>query len=140
MKTQKLFLASLIVPLTLLTSCSVEYRDTYIDLDAEGSDLKEQIKKVSSMSELQLLRDNALASIPQDPKNPITQAKIDLGKLLFHETGLALNPKKSEGANTYSCASCHLRKDNDLALDGHHWNYRVDRNCKADTSRISQVA
>ncbi|MFT5884899.1 MAG: cytochrome c peroxidase [Arcticibacterium sp.] len=47
------------------------------------------------------------ASIPQDPLNPLTKAKVELGKLLFHETGIAQNPKKGIGMNTYSCASCH---------------------------------
>ena len=33
-----------------------------------------------------------LNAIPQDPLNPITPAKIALGKLLYHETGLAIAP------------------------------------------------
>ncbi|MFT4594380.1 MAG: cytochrome c peroxidase [Bacteroidia bacterium] len=48
-----------------------------------------------------------LEDIPQDPNNPLTAAKVELGKLLFHETGLATNPKKEEGRFTYSCATCH---------------------------------
>lgn len=46
-------------------------------------------------------------AIPQDPKNPLTAAKVKLGKLLFHETALSLNPKTPGGLLTYSCASCH---------------------------------
>jgi cytochrome c peroxidase len=46
-------------------------------------------------------------SIPQDPRNPLTVEKVELGKLLFHETRLAGSPKFSEGLYTYSCASCH---------------------------------
>lgn len=46
--------------------------------------------------------------IPQDPLNPITNAKVELGKLLFHETGIALDPKyENDGMETFSCASCH---------------------------------
>ncbi|MEL6671156.1 MAG: cytochrome c peroxidase [Bacteroidota bacterium] len=48
-----------------------------------------------------------LAIIPQDPKNPLSAEKVALGKLLFHETGLARNPQNTEGMLTYSCASCH---------------------------------
>ena len=33
-----------------------------------------------------------LTAIPQDPKNPLTADKVNLGRLLFHETGLAPNP------------------------------------------------
>ncbi|HPN71945.1 MAG TPA: cytochrome-c peroxidase, partial [Saprospiraceae bacterium] len=44
----------------------------------------------------------------QDPHNPITQAKIDLGKLLFHETGLAQDSKLGACYETFSCSSCHI--------------------------------
>ena len=47
------------------------------------------------------------ASIPQDPKNPLTAEKVALGKLLFHETRLGTNPLQPEGLQTYSCATCH---------------------------------
>ena len=45
--------------------------------------------------------------IPQDPKNPITREKVDLGRLLFHETALGTKPELEMGEGTYSCASCH---------------------------------
>ena len=47
------------------------------------------------------------AHIPQDPKNPLTTSKVQLGQLLFHETRLGGNPKKITGIYTYSCATCH---------------------------------
>ncbi len=37
----------------------------------------------------------------------MTAAKVALGQLLFHETGMAVDPKLEEGRFTYSCASCH---------------------------------
>lgn len=48
------------------------------------------------------------ANIPQDPRNPLTKEKTELGQMLFHETGLALAPKHEFAAGTYSCASCHF--------------------------------
>jgi len=57
-----------------------------------------------------LPKSNNYASIPQDPKNPITREKVELGKLLFHETKLAIEPKYPEGKFTYSCSSCHHSK------------------------------
>jgi len=48
-----------------------------------------------------------LAALPQDPQNPLTPEKVALGKLLFHETGLATNPLHPASAGTYSCATCH---------------------------------
>lgn len=47
-------------------------------------------------------------SIPQDPNNPLTEEKVELGKMLFHETGLAVKPKDAVSLKTYSCASCHF--------------------------------
>ena len=48
-----------------------------------------------------------LAAIPQHPKNPLTQQKVSLGRMLFHETALGLNAEEESGMGTYSCASCH---------------------------------
>lgn len=47
-------------------------------------------------------------NIPQDPQNPITREKVMLGRMLFHETGLALAAMQDIGKDTYSCASCHF--------------------------------
>lgn len=49
-----------------------------------------------------------LSEIPQDPKNPLTREKVELGKMLFFETGLALEPFHDENKETYSCSSCHV--------------------------------
>jgi cytochrome c peroxidase len=48
-----------------------------------------------------------LEDVPEDPLNPLNPSKVALGKMLFHETGLATHPKKEENLYTYSCASCH---------------------------------
>ena len=48
------------------------------------------------------------ASIPQDPLNPITKEKVDLGQLLYHETALGTAPEQMIGIQSYSCASCHF--------------------------------
>ena len=50
-----------------------------------------------------------LAALPnQGEKNPVTQAKVELGRMLFFETGLALENKYPTAKNTYSCSSCHI--------------------------------
>lgn len=45
-------------------------------------------------------------NIPQDPLNPLTDAKVKVGKLIYHDPAFA-----TEGvalrAKTWSCASCH---------------------------------
>jgi len=47
-------------------------------------------------------------TIPQDPNNQLTTTKVELGKMLFHETGLGVKPKDAVSLQTYSCASCHF--------------------------------
>jgi cytochrome c peroxidase len=47
-------------------------------------------------------------NIPQDPANPLNQIKVELGKFLFFETGLALDPLYDIAMESYSCASCHI--------------------------------
>lgn len=88
---------------TLLGSCS-EQAD---DLDTQ---LFETLDKASSgvgVSSFILPASNDFNSIPQDPGNPLTDAKVNLGGMLFHETALGINPKKMICFKTYSCASCH---------------------------------
>lgn len=46
-------------------------------------------------------------AIPSDLNNPITAEKVELGKMLYHETMIAKNANMDDGMNTYSCASCH---------------------------------
>ncbi|MBK9013721.1 MAG: hypothetical protein IPM82_06330 [Saprospiraceae bacterium] len=49
------------------------------------------------------------ANLPnQDVKNPVTKAKVELGKMLFFETGLALLPTYPVSKSAYSCSSCHV--------------------------------
>ncbi|MDX1940198.1 MAG: cytochrome c peroxidase [Saprospiraceae bacterium] len=49
------------------------------------------------------------ASFPnQDPKNPVTAKKVELGKMLFFETGLGLENKYASSKEGFSCASCHI--------------------------------
>ena len=55
-----------------------------------------------------LRNSNDYVYIPQDPKNPLSENKVRLGKMLFHESGLGINPEKDIHKNTYSCASCHF--------------------------------
>lgn len=47
------------------------------------------------------------ASIPQDPKNPLTAEKVLLGQMLFHETQISTAGQNGELNGTWSCASCH---------------------------------
>ncbi len=48
----------------------------------------------------------------QDSKNPVTKEKVELGNLLFFETGIGISPKKDISMTTYSCSSCHIPEKN----------------------------
>ena len=45
-------------------------------------------------------------AIPQDPNNSITAAKVELGKMLFHDNRFALNGF-SDQSPSWSCSTCH---------------------------------
>ncbi len=52
---------------------------------------------------------NDYTNLPnQDVKNPITASKVQLGKLLFFETGIGLQPKYPVSMQAYSCSTCHI--------------------------------
>ena len=105
MKTQIKINYLLIITLILFNSCSSD--DKYEPQPVQ-SELEERIVELfGSTASLILPLETNLSEIPSDPNNPITQAKVELGRFLFHETGLAKNPNMEEGMNMYSCASCH---------------------------------
>jgi cytochrome c peroxidase len=92
----------------LLSACKKDEENPINTLDSE---LEEALKTASGgigKSHYVLPYSNEFDKIPHDPRNPITQAKIDLGALLFHETGLGLSPKHASNLGNYSCASCHF--------------------------------
>lgn len=89
-----------------LSSCSKD-NDGYEDVALQISLEKRIVDLYGSKDVLILPASNNYVAIPNDLNNTITEAKVVLGKMLFHETGLAKNPKNLQGMNTYSCASCH---------------------------------
>ena len=77
------------------------------NLDAELTAALERNAEGQGLDFFRLPDSDDFASIPQDAKNPLTSAKVELGRLLFHETALGGEPKLRAGHQTYSCASCH---------------------------------
>ncbi|WP_420454548.1 cytochrome-c peroxidase [Rubrivirga sp.] len=77
------------------------------DLDAQLLDAVTAASGGEGAGAFLLPEADDLAAIPQDPRNPLTPEKVALGRVLFHETALAVNATKPEGVGTYSCASCH---------------------------------
>ncbi|MCB0685659.1 MAG: cytochrome-c peroxidase [Saprospiraceae bacterium] len=99
----------LIIPFLsiLIFSCQKDEHETGSSLDRQLEDILLTNSEGNGLQFFIMPASNDLANIPQDPNNPLTLAKVELGKNLYHETGLAINPHKPEGQYTYSCASCH---------------------------------
>lgn len=92
----------------MLHACTKDRMPTLVELDNQ---LESKIISVSpdGTTDFYVLpNENDLHLIPQDPKNPLTPQKVELGKLLFFDTGLGQDAVKDSGKGTYSCASCHL--------------------------------
>ena len=96
-----------LAPVLFLFACQ-EGPDWASDLLNEQ--LRNQLESVSPTGRIDFFKlpdAHELDQIPQDPNNPLTFEKVLLGQKLFHETGIAVQPKKTIGKYTYSCASCH---------------------------------
>lgn len=76
--------------------------------DLELMDALEYAGGVKGANHFLLPESTDLDNIPQDPNNPLSNVKIELGRKLFYETGLAVNPNNPSSTGTYSCASCHV--------------------------------
>lgn len=102
----KNLLSSGLILFVLFTSCNSN-NDTYQKV-INQLELEDRIIELygSKTALIQPLETDYL-SIPNDINNPITASKVELGKLLYHETIIASSAKVNEGMYTYSCASCH---------------------------------
>jgi len=87
-------------------SCSREENNLQ-GYDAELYNLIINSSPTGNLDYFILPESNDFASIPQDPKNPISKEKVALGGFLFHETALGINGNDNSTRKTYSCASCH---------------------------------
>lgn len=95
-----------------VVSCKKDVQDDAVpdgpDYDTLLREVLEENSNGEGLNYFVLPESHQYSLIPQDPLNPLNSAKVELGKLLFHETGIARNPKyEEEGFGTYSCASCH---------------------------------
>ena len=93
--------------LCLLVGCEADHAvESSVD-----TELQRAIRNASNDGTLEhfiLPESDDYANIPQEPLNPLNDAKVRLGNMLFFETGIALDAKYTSGIETYSCGSCHL--------------------------------
>lgn len=98
---------SLLLVVLLLNSCNNSTEEPTLIDNELVSLLETNAPAGEGLSFYQFPESDDYQNIPNDPNNPITQAKVDLGRMLFHETGIAIDPKDPNNTGTYSCASCH---------------------------------
>ena len=90
----------------LLQACSSDTLQSPIEYK-----LREKLNSTSPSGHYEgyiLPNSSNLNEIPQDPKNELTTNKVELGKMLFYETGIGLDPINDDHKETYSCATCHV--------------------------------
>lgn len=93
---------------TLLVSGCVS--DTF-DRERLDLDLMQVVANTApnrDLSYYQIPKSTDLSSLPQDPRNPLTAEKVELGSFLFFETGMGVVPENEAGMQSYSCSSCHV--------------------------------
>jgi len=106
MKILPIKLPFVIFTFLILVSCNSD-NDNYENISGNIELENRLIELYGSKTELIQPLENDLTSIPSDINNPLTEAKVTLGKLLYHETSIATNASMEDGMYTYSCASCH---------------------------------
>jgi cytochrome c peroxidase len=104
--TKTLLIAGLLGATVLYTGCT---HDNQTDLDLTLTEALNSNSKTGSYQGYIMPTGTDFSQLPnQDPKNPITAEKVALGKMLFFETGIGLQPKYPISKEAYSCSSCHI--------------------------------
>lgn len=92
----------------IFAACTKDSIPTYTNTDRDLSRTLQTLSPNGKIEHYILPDSDDYTNIPQDPRNPLTKEKVELGKMLFFETGLALGSAYNIGRGTYSCATCHL--------------------------------
>ena len=104
---RKITLVSSILVLFVL-ACTKDKMPVLVELDNQLRNLVAASAPDGNLDFYILPSEDDYANIPADPKNPLTKEKVELGKFMFYDTGLARSAIKPSGMGTYSCASCHI--------------------------------
>lgn len=97
-----------LITLWALSSCKHDPIDGSTDVDLTLIENIQSVSPTGDESYFLLPSSSDFENIPQDPKNPLSWEKVELGKMLFFETGIALGANHPSAVGTYSCASCHV--------------------------------
>ena len=102
------------VPLSALLACALAVATGCGRVEGDGraatrdARLERVIERATGApaAALAMPTETDLADIPQDPLNPLTPAKVELGRALFHDTGFGA-PDLRGVRRDVSCATCH---------------------------------
>lgn len=92
--------------LVFATACVRDEAISSIDTELERTLLR--LSENHSLNDYMLPNGNNLSGIPAGVGNPITQDKVDLGKMLFYETALGRDALQPDNLRTFSCSTCHV--------------------------------
>lgn len=100
-----------IVPILVLSlfllSCENDFNNPELDNALKAA--MEKAAKTGVVDYYIFPESDDYSNLPnQDPANPITKEKVELGRFLFFETGLAQTPFDDKCFEAYSCSSCHV--------------------------------
>ncbi|OAV42840.1 cytochrome-c peroxidase [Lewinella sp. 4G2] len=90
----------------LLSGCIQD--EAMSPLDAELERTLIRLSEDNSLNSYKLPDGSNLAGIPAGVGNPLTEEKIELGKMLFFETALGRDALQTSQLRTFSCATCHV--------------------------------
>lgn len=107
LKYARSFAKTALFGLTLATQVACSSYDSTSDHLTDGQFSGPDAAFQRQLGAFKLPDSSDFAAIPQDPNNPVTQAKVDLGRLLFHDPTLLANPHSDKGLASGSCATCH---------------------------------
>ena len=90
----------------ILAACVQDEAMSTLDSELERTLIR--VSETDNLQEFMLPDGSNLAGIPAGIGNPLTEEKIELGKMLFYETALGRDALQTANIRTFSCASCHV--------------------------------
>ncbi|MEM1215932.1 MAG: cytochrome c peroxidase, partial [Bacteroidota bacterium] len=101
--------SQVLTPLVLaliLIGCTQEQTGNPLDSQLERTMVRRSPDR--TLDYFQVPHHQDLDQIPAGIGNPLTEEKVDLGKMLFFETAHGIDATHPEGMRTFSCGTCHV--------------------------------
>jgi len=92
--------------LLMLNSCVKDEAISSLDTQLERTLIR--LSETGTLADYMMPDGSNIAGIPAGIGNPLTPEKIELGKLLFHETALGRDALQAGHLRTFSCSTCHV--------------------------------